>query len=162
MKYTGCTQCATPKCASLSPMCNIFLRILCFAPCPQCATVRKNFNSKMTKNDSYKWLIHPYNLTHPYKWLIHTNDSYIKMTHTSLVEIFIYSFCSDVDFIKWIGPGLPLKITSEIIYFKKTDEACLDNIPRTGRTSQNPKNGRSWTISTNTITTDSPSEIKIS
>ena len=37
------------------PMCNIvpnvqhFLRNLCFASCPQCATVRKNFNSKMTK-----------------------------------------------------------------------------------------------------------------
>ena len=30
-------------------MCNIFLRNLCFASCPQCATVRKNFNSKMTK-----------------------------------------------------------------------------------------------------------------
>ena len=49
MKYTGCTQCATPQCATLSLMCNIFLRNLCFAPCPQCATVRKNFNSKMTK-----------------------------------------------------------------------------------------------------------------
>ena len=31
------------------PMCNIFLKNLCFASCPQCATVRKNFNSKMTK-----------------------------------------------------------------------------------------------------------------
>ena len=48
-KYTGCTQCATPQCATLSPMCNIFLRNLCFASCPQCATVRKNFNSKRTK-----------------------------------------------------------------------------------------------------------------
>ena len=49
LDYTGCTQCATPQCATLSPMCNVFLRNLCFAPCPQCATVRKNFNSKMTK-----------------------------------------------------------------------------------------------------------------
>ena len=30
-------------------MCNIFLSNLCFAPCPLCATVKKNFNSKMTK-----------------------------------------------------------------------------------------------------------------
>ena len=47
--YTGCTQCATPQCATLSPMCNFFLRNLCFAPCPRCATLRKNFKSKMTK-----------------------------------------------------------------------------------------------------------------
>ena len=30
-------------------MCNIFLSNLCFASCPLCATLRKNFNSKMTK-----------------------------------------------------------------------------------------------------------------
>ena len=30
-------------------MCNIFLRNLCFASCPQCATVKEKFNSKMTK-----------------------------------------------------------------------------------------------------------------
>ena len=30
-------------------MCNIFLRNLCFASCPFCALLRKNFNSKMTK-----------------------------------------------------------------------------------------------------------------
>ena len=30
-------------------MCSIFLSNLCFAPCPLCATVKKNFNSKMTK-----------------------------------------------------------------------------------------------------------------
>ena len=42
-----------PICNTL--MCNIvpnvhhFLSNFCFAPCPFCATVRKNFNSKMTK-----------------------------------------------------------------------------------------------------------------
>ena len=30
-------------------MCNTFLSNLWFASCPQCATLRKNFNSKMTK-----------------------------------------------------------------------------------------------------------------
>ena len=40
--YTGCTQCATA-------MCNIFVSNLCFVPCLLCATLRKNFNSKMTK-----------------------------------------------------------------------------------------------------------------
>ena len=43
MNYTGCT----PMCNPL--MCNTFSGKLCFAPCPQCATLRKNFNSKMAK-----------------------------------------------------------------------------------------------------------------
>ena len=40
--YTGCTQCATPDVQH-------FLSNLCFAPCPLCATLKKIFNSKMTK-----------------------------------------------------------------------------------------------------------------
>ena len=42
-EYTECTQCATPQCATLSPMCNNFFSNLCFASCPQCATLNKNY-----------------------------------------------------------------------------------------------------------------------
>ena len=38
-----------PLMCNIAPLCNIFLSNLCFAPCPLCATVKKNFNSKMTK-----------------------------------------------------------------------------------------------------------------
>ena len=53
MNYINDIHRVHPMCNPL--MCNIvpnvqhFLSNLCFAPCPLCATVKKNFNSKMIK-----------------------------------------------------------------------------------------------------------------
>ena len=38
-----------PRMCNIVPNVQHFLSNLCFAPCPFCATVKKNFNSKMTK-----------------------------------------------------------------------------------------------------------------
>ena len=98
-------------------MCNIFLSNLCFAPCPLCATVKKKFNSKMTKMNEN-------GLNMVFKVIKLTSKSVFHHLYQNILALFTINWPF---FSKWAKK--PIFYQKFHLYFVRAMSSMCNNVP---------------------------------